>query len=313
MPGRHPPALWHRRHRRQGGGHDRPRRPSQRHEGRARRWPAIRSDAISSHPSDLVAIGPCIDQRPIEGHTNEAGAIIDTVYELLAVYGHTKLVEAFIFDAGNNHLACASYIDGRGIGYIGRLKDDQPTLMSYAQRHLGGLGEHQTQQTQVEETPRTKVVRRMWRLCLSAGVHTWEHARQLVRIERTCFRRKDRHSPWVETSRGERYWISNIGHKRLDEHSWMSVCRYYWRIENEGNWSADAQWWEDAKRTPWASWPDGIEVVCLLRMLGMSIVGVLRAMRHKRRGGGRAPSWSRCTKEVMLALALGRGEDQARN
>ena len=163
-----------------------------------------------------------------------------------------------------------------------------------------------------EEGKTKRVERRIRRLWLSAGVHTWEHARQLVRIERVVLKRADKSSPWVEVSRGVRYWVSNVGHKRLDAKGWLSLCRAYWRIENEGNWSADALWWEDAKRTPWARWPEGIEVVCLLRVLGVSLVGVLRALAQGREGG-RAPSWSQCVLDVMLTLAQGQGEGRAWN
>ncbi|MFU8807440.1 MAG: hypothetical protein ACNA8W_26760, partial [Bradymonadaceae bacterium] len=64
----------------------------------------------------------CIDQRPIEGDTNEIGALPDFLSQLFTTYGRTQLFEVILGDAGNCSLACASQIHQAGYGYFLRIK-----------------------------------------------------------------------------------------------------------------------------------------------------------------------------------------------
>ncbi len=258
------------------------------------------------HRAHLVSSDACVclDQIPIDGDTNEAGAIFDTVHDVLSVWGHTGLCDIIAMDAGNCQLATASLIDGRNKGYLMRIKANQPTIFTFAQTHLGSLSKTASERVEVERERGYEIERRVYWLELHGGLHTWNHARQLVRVQSVWFR-VDEHGERVCKAReGNRYWISNVPHKQFDAKAWLTVCRHYWRIENEGNWSADAIWDEDAKRTPWASWAQGILVVGLLRMMGLSIVAVLRRIAH-RRDGGRAPKWKQCARDIYAALLIG--------
>jgi hypothetical protein len=51
----------------------------------------------------------CLGQRPLPGETNESGAC-DFIRQLLAEYGRTGLIEAFLVDAGNASLEHANLI-----------------------------------------------------------------------------------------------------------------------------------------------------------------------------------------------------------
>jgi hypothetical protein len=67
----------------------------------------------------------------------------------------------------------------------------------------------------------------------------------------------------------------------LSERQWLKSIRAYWRIENNSNWTADAFWSEDAKRTPWTTDPEAVYVMAALRMLAINIVAVMRAGSHQ--------------------------------
>ena len=58
-----------------------------------------------------------------------------------------------------------------------------------------------------------------------------------------------------ERSEGNRFFVSNLPFNRLTDRQWLKAVRAYWRIENNSNWTADAFWREDAKRTPWPTDP----------------------------------------------------------
>ena len=245
----------------------------------------------------------CLDQLPIEGHTNEAGTIFDTVHEVIGTWGHTGLCDVLAMDAGNCNLATASLIDGRGKGYLMRLKQNQGTIWNFAQTHLASLGLEEALRVEVERSKGVEVERRVYRLELHSGVHTWNHARQLVRIQTLRFK-TDGNGVRVQVGEeGNRYWISNLGHKQFDEAAWLTMCRQYWRIENEGNWTADTAWDEDG-RNAWATGASEVLLLGLLRMMALTFVAVLRR-KAQRRQGGRAPTWKQCQREVFAALRVG--------
>ena len=118
------------------------------------------------------------------------------------------------------------------------------------------------------------VVHRLWRRTIS-GYLRWKHARQLVRVERITIDRNG-----VLCSVGNRYFVTNLPPGRLNGDAWLQTIRSYWRIENNGNWTADAIWKEDARRTPWCRVPRAVYALSLLRMIAMNVVAVLRALER---------------------------------
>ena len=253
----------------------------------------------------------CMDQLPIKGDTNEAGTIFDTVDQVISTWGHTALCDVLAMDAGNCTLAAASLIDSRSKGYLMRLKANQGTIWKFAQAHLATLERKDALRIEFERSKGVEVERRLYRLELHGGVHNWKHARQLVRVQTLRFKTDENGARVQVGEEGNRYWISNLGHKRFDEAAWLTVCRQYWRIENEGNWTADSAWGEDSTNA-WAKWANGVLLVGLLRMMALTLVGVLRR-KAQRRGGGRAPSWKQCQREVYAALRIGFERPMATN
>jgi hypothetical protein len=83
---------------------------------------------------------------------------------------------------------------------------------------------------------------------------------------------------------------------------WLTVVRMYWRCENEGHWTADVVWKEDARRTPWIREPRAIFALSSLRMLALNILAVLRKM-SRREWEQRPLPWREATRLAYFALA----------
>lgn len=225
------------------------------------------------HRATLVSseAAVCIDQRPIEAATNEIGALPDFLEQLFDTYGRTSLFEVILGDAGNCSVGCATKIHERGYGYFLRIKSTHGELFKEAERRLetGDLAEFEV----VRRERGAEVTYRMWRVKRLEGWLSWSHARQVFRIERTVAK------PGQEPEVGNRYFVTNLACGRLKEPAkWLELVRLYWRCENENHWTSDVFFDEDAKRTPWTTDPEAVYVMSFLRMLGLNILAVLRAM-----------------------------------
>lgn len=101
---------------------------------------------------------------------------------------------------------------------------------------------------------------------------------------------------------GNRYFVTNLACGRLKEPAkWVELVRLYWRCENENHWTADVFFDEDAKRTPWTTDPEAVYVMSFLRMLGLNILAVLRAMCRCEYTRGKLP-WKEIILRVQIAL-----------
>ena len=152
---------------------------------------------------------------------------------------------------------------------------------------------------EVSETRREKgarITHRLFRATIR-GFLEWTHARQLVRVERTVER------PDGEVTVGNRYFVTNLVTGRLDGRGWLTLVRMHWRCENEGHWTADVVWKEDARRTPWIRVPHAVYALSLLRMIALNILAVLRRM--SRRGyTSRSIPWREVARLVYFAVAV---------
>ena len=125
----------------------------------------------------------------------------------------------------------------------------------------------------------------------------WKGARQLVRVERVV---ADDNGP---VSVGNRYFVCSMSSDELTASDTLNLARGHWRCENEGHWTADAIWDEDARRTPWTQHPNGILVVGILRAIAINILAVLRALSRVERGENLVkPTWQTCIEQVLLVL-----------
>ena len=248
------------------------------------------------HRAHLVSSSACVclGQRPIPGDTNEVGAVCDFTRQLLGDYGRTDLIEAFMVDAGNASLEHATLIHEADLGYIFAIKQPAGDIHQEAVRLLEDLPEDRAEANQTTIERGARVTVRLWRTPIQ-GYLRWSHARQLIRVERTV--EKDE-----QVSRGVRYFVTNLVPGRLSAEHWLMLVRRYWRCENEGHWTADVVWKEDARRTPWTREPRAIYALASLRMLALNILAVLRNM-SRREWESRPLPWREATRLAYFALA----------
>ena len=229
----------------------------------------------------------CIHQQPIPGATNEVGAMDTTLEALHEAYGRTSLYELIMVDAGNISREVADQIVGQGDDYWAKLDSNQPTLLREAVRRLGGnaqLGEPfdfpgTSTGDEVDESgtwttyQNSQIVEyRLRRAKLPEGYHGWDHARQLLRIDRYV---DDEH-------KGTRFVITSLSADRLaTPERWLRLARRYWRCENGNHWTCDYLFGEDAERPPWSTDPEAILVATYFRLIALNILAVLRVMSRR--------------------------------
>ena len=239
----------------------------------------------------------CVLQETIPADTNEMGHIVSTWRRLKAAYGHTNLFEVFAADAGNCSQALGREISSDNFGYFFALKGNNKDLYNEAKRLLGDSSKPDIVR---KESRNGRVeTRRLFRAKLEVGWLEWEHARLLVRIERTvCL------ADGTLVSVGNRYFVTNLRHGRLQPEGWLTLVRRYWDVENAGHWTADVIWEEDKTRAPWRASPEAIIVLGLLRMLGLNIARILRIGLRRAREPTRVFSWNKL-REALNRLIVG--------
>lgn len=183
----------------------------------------------------------------------------------------TELFEAIIADAGNCSVKHANLIHRHDLGYILAIKETSGEIHQEAIRTLASRPAEAAERMERRREKGRRVVHRIWRRTIP-GYLRWKHARQLIRVERITT-----DSNGVLCSEGNRYFVTNLPSGRLDGRVWLQAIRAYWRIENNGNWTADTIWKEDARRTPWCRVPTAVYALSLLRMIAMNVIAVLRA------------------------------------
>lgn len=212
-----------------------------------------------------------VDQQPILGKSNEIGTICQTLDELFGAWGRTNLVEMVVADAGNTSLAAADRIVQGRADYLLRVTDAQGDLFAEAERTLAGRADNEASLRTSYQRDGKMVCYSLWKQALPAGHLHWGHARQLIRIERVTADDEGR------TTVGNRYFVCSLDDEQMPSGELLDTARAYWRCENEGHWTQDAVWREDARRTPWTRHPAGIIVTSLLRCIALNIAAVLRA------------------------------------
>lgn len=241
---------------------------------------------------------PCIHQRPIEGDTNEIGAMPRLLDELCAAYRRTKLFRLVTTDAGNTSLECASQIVEQGLGYFAQIKSTQGELHTEAVRRLGALRPSRAPLRYSDPQNGKTATYRAWCCDLTEqGWLDWTHARQLVRVRRTV---QDPTTGEV-LSTGDRYYVTSLPAKELGLRTAMNISRAHWRCENCTHWSADAEWQEDRRQLAWSRHPNGVLAVSLLQRIGLAILAVVRQL--SRIGYSQeTPTWSQVIEHFLLVL-----------
>lgn len=252
---------------------------------------------VRAHRATLISSGAAalIDQWPIRGATNERGAIEEALGGLFSAYGATDIVEMVTLDAGMSCPEVAAKLRRESVDYFMALKQPQGELHSHAVARLGDRLGHQADfRHQVDERGQM-ICYTVWMASLEETMG-WKDARQIVRIERVAAGPK-------ETSVGNRYFVASLEDGQLGAEQALEVARCHWRCENEGHWTADAIWDEDARRTPWTQHPDGILVVGVLRAIAINILAMLRHLSWLKRGDEWVtPTWKTVIEQALLVL-----------
>jgi predicted transposase YbfD/YdcC len=238
----------------------------------------------------------CIDQRPIPGDTNEIGAVCDTTQQLLETYKRTNLFEVITADAGNCSVAHATLINQANVGYVLGIKENAGDIYQEALRLLANRQTDKAEAEVVRRERGARVTHRLWRVSLRGGYLRWTHARQLVRVQRVV------EKPGQDPEEGNRYFVSNLVSGRLNGTQWLTLVRLHWRCENEGHWTADVVWKEDARRLPWIRVPNAVYSASMLRMIALNILSVLRSLSKRAWESSPVP-WKVVVEALRFALA----------
>jgi predicted transposase YbfD/YdcC len=253
---------------------------------------------VRAHRAVLISSDAAvvIDQWPLKGGSNEIDTIAQTLEMLLGAYGRTNMVEMVTLDAPNTSKAVARPLHRKGVDYFIAIKMPQGQLHELAVDCLGQLPGNEAEFRCSFDERGKRICYSVWRQPIDAE-HGWEGARQLVRVERVVA------SDEGVESVGNRYFVCSMDDGELTAERMLDLARGHWRCENEGHWTADAIWDEDARRTPWTQHPDGILVVGLLRAIAINILAVLRALSRIGRGDKLLkPTWKVCIEQVLLVL-----------
>jgi len=240
----------------------------------------------------------CVYQRPIEGRTNEIGAMPALLKELHRAYGRTDLFEMVTTDAGNTSLAVATLIvDELGWDYFSQIKVEHGELYTEAVRALGSQRVGDAEARYVDSQNGQVATYHVWRIDLSSsGWLDWTHARQLIRVQRVAEDPKT-----GEKTIGNRFYVSSRAWPELSANDALKISRGHWRCEEETHWTADVMLNEDRRRLAWSRHPNGVFVVALLRMMALNILAIARKLSRLSHGK-ETPTWRQVAEHFFLAL-----------
>ena len=256
---------------------------------------------IRVHTVTLVSSGPavCIYLRPVEGATNEIGAMPHLVDELRNCYGRTTLFRYVTTDSGNTSVAVAGKIRQAGWHYFCQIKSNCGEIHSEAVRCLSGLGpDEAVQATYCDKQNGQVVVYYLWSVDLGqTGWLDWTHARQLIRVRRVCIEPKT----GEVSSKGDRYYVTSASPQELDGHKALEMSRSHWRCENNTHWTNDAVLGEDRKRHMWSRHCNGLLVVAVLRSIALFILAMARYL-SRTHYDNQMPSWKMVMAHFLASL-----------
>lgn len=253
-------------------------REAQKQDGRYNlRW--MRA-VLTSAPSR-----PCIDQDVIPAATNEMGYFATFWDAMMRAYSRTNLFRLVTLDAGYSSKENARIIDDSGVGYVLRIKGEQPTLLQELKRVLTPTRAPDAT-SKWESNKGRQEQRRLFRSNEVADYDGWTHLRQGWLVQTVV-----RHKNMCEEVVMERYFISNMLWNSLNPAQILLVVRGHWAIENDCNWTMDVVWKEDT--TAWATNAkenprhQPLRTLSWLRLLAYNVLGWLRSVRLRSR-----PKWS---------------------
>jgi hypothetical protein len=254
---------------------------------------------VRVHTVTLISAdaAPCIHLRPIEGATNELGAMPALLRELARDYKRTGLFGLVTSDAGNTACGIQGQIIRTGWQYCAQIKSEHGDLYKEAERVLGPRRRARAAASYSDCENGQQVTYHLWCYDLEgAGWLDWTHARQLLRVERIA-----EASATAERTVGNRYYVASLVPGDFGPKAALSTTRAHWRCELETHWTADAELAEDRRRLAWSRHPDGVLAVMAIRMMALAILAVAR--RLSRLGYTReTPTWHQVAEHFLLTL-----------
>jgi hypothetical protein len=241
---------------------------------------------------------PCIHLRPIEGATNEAGAMPALLAEVAAAYQRSGLFHLVTTDAGNTaRELMGQVVEDYHWHYCAQIKSEHGDLYAEAERVLRPRRRARAAASYSDCENGQQVTYHLWGYDLEgAGWLAWTHARQLLRVERVA-----QASPTAERTVGNRYYVVSLAPDDCGPKAALSTTRAHWRCELETHWTADAELGDDRRRLAWSRHPDGVLAVEALRMMALAILAVAR--RLSRLGYTReTPTWHQVAEHFLLEL-----------
>ena len=240
----------------------------------------------------------CIYQRPIEGRTNEIGAMPALLKELHQAYGRTDIVAMLTTDAGNTSLGTATQIvDKLHWHYFSQCKVEHGELHKEAVRLLGRRQQTTADATYTDFQNGYAVTYHAWHADLSEhGWLDWRHARQLIRVQRVA-----EHPTTGHKTVGNRFYVTSKTSSELEPNAALTISRGHWRCEEETHWTSDVVLHEDHRRLAWSRHPHGVFVVALLRRMALNILAVARKLSRVY-GTNQTPTWQQVVEHFLLAL-----------
>lgn len=240
----------------------------------------------------------CIYQRPIEGRTNEIGAMPALLKELRVAYGRTDIIDMLTTDAGNTSLDTATMIvDKLRWHYFSQIKSEHGELHREAVRLLGRRRTSTASHTYTDTQNGYAVTYHAWTADLSDhGWLEWNHARQLIRIQRVA-----EHPTTGHTTVGNRYYVTSKTSAVLKPKDASTISRGHWRCEEETHWTTDVVLNEDRRRLAWSRHPNGVFIVSVLRMMALNILAVARKL-SRLPYTNETPTWRQVVEHFFLVL-----------
>lgn len=234
---------------------------------------------------------PCIDAFPIPAATNEMGAYLTALGQLVDTYKGIDLFRVVMYDAGACSQANARGTRALGLHYVMQLNEAQPTLLAEAKPILAREPEHV-----VELDDQAGRVRYQIRITKELeGFLDWQHLRTIVHI-----RRETLDKDGGLKRQGDRYFVSSLAHDALDAAAWARLLRARWGVENNNHHTFDTALAEDAR--PWfQEHPIGALNLIILRRIAYNALALYRA-RTLRADANRLMAWRALILQVYIAL-----------
>ena len=234
---------------------------------------------------------PCLDAFPIPAATNEMGAYLPALAELVEAYAGLHLFRVVMYDAGACSEANARGTCALNLHYVMQLTANQPALLAEATRILPLAPAH------VFETgPKHSRVRYTVRISDEmAAFLDWDHLKTVVHVHRDELR-----ADGGVVARGDRYFVSSLAKVVLTAERWATLIRARWGVENNCHHTFDTAFAED-ERMWFEADPTGALNIILLRRLAYNAMTLLRA-RTLRGENTRMMPWKALIRWIYHAL-----------